>query len=247
MSRAAIPTEAIEWLSVWRGVRGLVLAGDVAWPKRLDRAGHHIFALSDDQRIVATLNAAPRIMAMLARPEAIPTDPFQFEVVFAHQLLHQFDLEAALPQVARVLRPGGCLSASYLVRDDSVPWVRRLAALLRRFDPMAMKGNYGHQSLERLRDSKYFPEVEERAFRVWQVVSHEDLLNLVRAQPLTANLDDTQLAGLLAQVSDLYAGAVRPGESLRLPFQLICCRAWVNHEEMTGPVQLPESALAIPL
>lgn len=112
---------------------------------------------------------------------------------------------------------------------------------------MAMKGDYGNESLAALRDSRYFPEVEDRAFRVWQSVSHEDLLNLVRAQPLTHNLDQSQLSALLAQVSDLYESAVRPGENLRLPFQMICCRAWVSHEELTGPVTLPDSALAIPL
>ena len=247
MTRAAIPIEAVDWLSVWRGVRGLVLAGDVAWPRRLDRAGHAIFAMSDDPDLVSRLDTLPRITAMLARPEAIPTDPFSFEVVFVHQRLHRFNIDQTLQQVARVLRPGGCLSASYLIRDDSVPWVRRLAALLRRFDPMAMKGNYGHESLAAIRESKYFPEVEERAFRVWQSVSHDDLLNLVRSQPLARRLDSGQLNALLVQVSELFDGAVRPGESLRLPFQLICCRAWVNHEELTGPVVLPESALAIPL
>lgn len=247
MSRVAIPLEAVDWLSVWRGVRGLVLAGDTAWPKRLHRAGHTLFALTDQPAVVDKLGPIDRITPLLARPEAIPTDPFQFEVVFVHQRLHTCDLDEALPQIARVLRPGGCLSASYLIRDDSVPWVRRLAALLRRFDPMAMKGDYGSEALERLRSSKYFPEVEERAFRVWQTISREDLLNLVRHQPLTANLNPSQLAHLLGQVSDLFDSAVRPGESLRLPFQLLCSRAWVNHEEMTGPVVLPESALAIPL
>ncbi|SHJ22493.1 Methyltransferase domain-containing protein [Tessaracoccus bendigoensis DSM 12906] len=247
MTRATIPSDAIEWLSAWRGVRALVLAEDAAWPRRLDRAGHHIFVMSDDPDLAAQLNPLPRINAFVARPEAIPTDPFQFEVVFVHQRLHRFDLSQALPQIARVLRPGGCLSASYLIRDDSVPWVRRLAALLRRFDPMAMKGNYGNDSLAALKESRYFPETEERAFRVWQSVSHEDLLNLVRRQPLAANLDETQLSALLRQVSELFDSAVRPGESLRLPFQLICCRAWVNHEGLTATVALPESALSIPL
>lgn len=247
MSRATIPVEAVDWLAVWQGVRALVLAGDTSWPRRLDRAGHSVFALSEDAAVVQQLAGLPRITAVQARPEAIPTDPFQFEVVFVHQLLHRFDLAQSLQQIARVLRPGGCLSASYLVRDDSVPWVRRLAALLRRYDPMAMKGDYGNESLAALRKSRYFPEVEDRAFRVWQSVSHDDLLNLVRAQPLTRNLDETQLTTLLGQVSELYGGAVRPGEQLRLPFQLICCRAWVSHDELTGPVTLPDSALAIPL
>ena len=247
MSRVAIPLEAVDWLSVWRGVRGLVLAGDTAWPKRLHRAGHTLFALTDDPAVVDKLSPIDRITPLLARPEAIPTDPFQFEVVFAHQNLHRFDLTQALPQLARVLRPGGCLSASYLVRDDTVPWVRRLAALLRRYDPMAMRGDYGHASLEALAGSKYFADVEERAFRVWQRIGRDDLLSLVTAQPLAANLTPEQLDQLLGQVGELYDGAVRPGEALRLPFQLLGVRAWVDHAELTAPVQPPDSALSIPL
>ena len=247
MSRTTIPVEALEWLAVWHGVRGLVLGGDLHLPRRLTQAGHRVFALADDVAQVNRLTRLDHVTPVLARPEAIPLDPFQFEVAFVHQGLHRYDLAEALPQVARVLRPGGCLSASYLIRDDSVPWVRRLAALLRRFDPMAMKGDYGHDSLERLRESKYFSEIEERAFRVWQRVSRDDLVALVTAQPFTANLDEGQLAHLTTQVTDLYDGAVRPGESLRLPFQLLCWRAWVDHEELTGPVHLPDSALAIAL
>jgi len=247
MARTAIPTEAIDWLAVWSGVRGLVLAHDAAFARLLSDRDHTLFALTDDPRLAGRLDARENVTALLARPEAIPTDPFQFEVVFVHQGLHRYNLDQALPQIARVLRPGGCLSASYLVRDDSVPWVRRLAALLRRYDPMAMKGDYGHASLERLRDSRYFPEVEDRAFRVWQPVSRDDLMKLVMAQPLARRLDDAQLAQLLDQVGELYDGAVRPGESLRLPFQLLAWRAWVSHEELTGPVEMPDSALNIPL
>lgn len=242
-----LPDEALSWLSVWQDVRGLVLAEDAHLTRRLSAAGHSVFVLTDDQKLHRRLATLERVTPLLARPEAIPTDPLQFEVVFAHQSLHHYDLEHALPQLARVLRPGGCVSASYLVRDDSVPWVRRLAALLRRFDPMAMKGNYGHQSLDVLGRSKYFPEVERRAFRIWQPISRAELVAMVRNQPLAANLDEAQLDALLAQVTELFDGAVRPGENLRLPYQLLCWRAWVSHEELTAPVQLPDSGLAIPL
>lgn len=247
MSRTALPNEALDWLTVWQGARALVLCGDTALPRRLGAAGHKVFALTSDHAVAARLTHLDGVTALLGRAEAIPTDPFQFEVVYTHQRLHRHDLSAALPQLARVLRPGGCLSASYLVRDDSVPWVRRLAALLRRFDPMAMKGDYGHESLDVLAASKYFPEVDQRVFRIWQTVTRTDLSNLVKAQPLAQNLDETQLAQLLQQVGDLYDSAVRPGESLKLPFQLLCWRGWVNHEELTGPVHLPDSALNIPL
>src|SRR5699024_2718564 len=126
-----------------------------------------------------------------------------------HQSFHKLDLAQALPQIARVLRPGGCLSASYLIRDDSVPWVRRLAALLRRYDPVAMKGDYGHQALEELRKSHYFPEIEERAFRIWQPVTREDMAAMVRQQPLAGHLDGDQLDRLVEQVLELYDAAAR--------------------------------------
>ncbi|MHA6512696.1 class I SAM-dependent methyltransferase [Tessaracoccus sp. Z1128] len=247
MSRTTLPTEALDWLAVWHGVRALALNPEPHLARRLTDAGHSLFALTDDVARLRRLHAIRNVTPILARPEAIPMDPCAVEVAFVHQGLHHYDLGQALAQIARVLRPGGCLSASYLVRDDSVPWVRRLAALLRRFDPMAMKGDYGHHSLAELGASKYFPEVEERAFRVWQTVTRDDLQSLVRAQPLAANLDETQLAQLLRQVAELYDGAVRPGESLRLPFQLLCARAWVSHEELTAPVVLPDNALAIQL
>lgn len=247
MSRATIPTEALDWLAVWHGVRALALGPDPHLARRLTDAGHSLFALTDDPGRLSRLRGLRNVTPVLARPEAIPTDPYAFEVVFVHQGLHRYDLALALPQLARVLRPGGCISASYLVRDDTVPWVRRLAALLRRFDPLAMKGEYGHRSLDALRESKYFPEVEERAFRVWQSVSRDELQQLVKAQPLAANLDPSQLSHLLGQVAELYDGAVRPGETLKLPFQLLCWRAWVDHAELTAPVVLPDSGLAIHL
>ena len=247
MSRTMIPPEALQWLSVWQGVRAAVVSQDLAFVHNLAAAGHTIFALTEDPRIAARLRGHERVTPLLARPDAIPTDPFQFEVMFVHQTLHTYESKATLNEIARTLRPGGCLSASYLVRDDSVPWVRRLAALLRRFDPMVMRGDYGQDSLATLRESHYFPEVEERVFRVWRPISRAELTKLVEAQPLTKQLAPQQLGDLLSQVLDLYDSAVRPGDTLRLPYQLTCCRAWVDHAELTSPVTLPDSGLAIPL
>lgn len=242
---SAFPTEALDWLAVWPSVRGLAVGEDEALPSRLARRGHHMFALTPDERLLGVWTADERVTAVHARPEAIPLDPYQFEVVFAHQSFHRIDAQQALPQIARVLRPGGCLSASYLIRDDSVPWVRRLAALLRRYDPMAMRGDYGHQSLDQLDESHYFPEVERRAFRIWQRLSRADMAAMVRRQSFARRLEEAQLERLVEQVMDLYDSAARPGEDLKLPFQLLCVRAWVDHAELTGPVQMPDDGLEI--
>lgn len=242
---SAFPQAALDWLAVWTGVRGLTVGNDPALPRRLAARGHKIFALTPDEGLHARFVGYEHVVPILANAEAIPTDPFQFEVVFSHQSFHHLDPEQTLPQVARALRPGGCFSVSYLIRDDSVPWVRRLAALLRRYDPLAMSGDYGHASLDALRQSNYFPEVEERAFRIWQTMSRDAMASMVRQQPLTEHMESEQVDKLVAQVLELYDAAARPGEQLKLPFQLLCVRGWVDHAELSRPVRLPDAGLEI--
>ena len=242
---STFPPEALDWMVVWSGIQGLVVGDDLALPGRLSRRGHTIHAVSPSRQVVEHHLGQPGVVAYQGRAEAVPTAPFQFDVVLIHQGFHKLDAEQALPEIARVLREGGCFSASYLIRDDSVPWVRRLAALLRRYDPMAIRGDYGHQSLEQLRESHYFPEIETRAFRIWQKLSRDAMEAMVRRQPLARSLGERQLNHLVDQVMELYDSAARPGEDLKLPFQLLCWRAWVDHAELTNPVRIPDDGFAI--
>src|SRR5699024_2575739 len=139
--------------ATWPDVRGLTLSGREL-PRMLAGQGHQVFALAPDLREASELRRAGAVEPVVAAPEALPIDPMQFDVVFAHQSFHRMEPVATLSEVARVLRPGGCFSVSYVIRDDSVPWVRRLAALLRHYDPMAMAGDYGQDSLDALRTSR---------------------------------------------------------------------------------------------
>lgn len=243
-TRIALTPETLAWLATWSGVRGLTLSG-TEFPRLLAREGHQIFALTQSYDEARSMLHAAEFEPVLAVPEALPIEPCQFDAVFSHQSFHTMEPEATLSEVARVLRPGGCFSVSYVIRDDSVPWVRRLAALLRHYDPIAMRGDYGQASLDALRTSKYFPEVEERAFRVWRPFGMPELTAMVSRQPLIQHLDETQKATLMRQIRELYESSVRPGERLRLPFQLLCCRAWVDHNELTASVIPQEAALNI--
>ncbi len=239
--------EAIAWLTVWSETRVLTVDGRPQFAHRLRDSGHNVFAVTPDEGVAAQLRDEPGITPICSRPEAIGCDPCQFDVVATHERFHVLDHSRALSEIARVLRPGGCLSASYVIRDDSVPWVRRLAALLRRFDPLAMRGDYGQHSLAALEGSKYFPEVERRAFRVWQPVSLADLQDLVARQPLSRNLSPEQARRLQSEVDSLFSSSVRPGEMLRLPYQLLCVRAWVSHDELTATTHLPDAGVRISL
>ncbi len=239
-----LPPEALAWLTMWDGVRALTI-GDPHIAALLVEQGHSVFAMAHEDRDVDRLRSRGDITPIWARPESMPIDPCQFDVVVCHQSFHKFDAPRALPEIARVLRQGGFFAASYVVRDDSVPWVRRLVALLRHYDPMAMRGDYGQDSLEAIDDCKYFPEVEHRGFRIWKEIALTDLQHLVAAQPLSRGLSEPQRERLADEVRSLFEQSVRPGENLRLPFQLLAWRAWVDHEELTAPVALPDSGIKI--
>lgn len=62
------------------------------------------------------------------RAERIPLRDASVDAVLAAQAAHWFDLDLALPEIARVLRPGGVLAGLWNNDDDRAGWVAGLAA-----------------------------------------------------------------------------------------------------------------------
>lgn len=245
--RTSFPAQAIDWMAGEPGARVLNIGGSAALPKALASHGHLVLSVDRDPEMVGRLAADPRLVPLAARAEALPFEPCRFDVVTAHQVFHHFTPARALSEIARVLRPGGVACVSYLTRDDSVPWVRRLVALLRQVDENAMRGDYGHSSVSALQSSKYFPEVEQRSFRVWQGIDRRQLLDMVAAQPGVAALDADLRQLVLDDAAQLYRDSAPAADDLKLPYQLTVWRAWVDHEELTAPIELDDEGLVIPL
>lgn len=244
--RAQFPAPALDWIAERQGSRVLNLGGRPAMPVALAHHGHQVMAVDKDVERVREL-ADRGLVAVAAEAEGLPFDPCQFDVVTAHQVFHRFAPGLVLSEMARVLRPGGVACVSYLVRDDTVPWVRRLIKLLRQVDDDAMRGDYGDASVEHLVSSKYFPEVERRTFRVWQSVGHKTLLAMVASQPAVAALDPEMRQLVLDDAEALYHQASPAADDLRLPYELRVWRAWVDHEELTAPIEIDDSGLVIPI
>ena len=243
--RTAFPAAALDHLAGAAPGRVLALEGPRSVATALSHRGHQVFSIDRDHTVARRLGHLGPVSRVTARGEALPFDPCRFDAVIAHQSFHRLSPAPALSEMARVLRPGGHAAVSYLVRDDTVPWVRRLAALLRTLDPDAMRGDYGDSAAVALLSSKYFPENDTRSFRVWVPMSRGDLLAMVATQPRIKAAEPEQRAGLLRQVGDLFDDTTGGLDSVRLPYQLKVWRGFVDHGELTASIDVPNDALVI--
>lgn len=249
-STPAFPAAALDWLSPrppGRRPRSLLLGRATApVAAQLARSDDPLVAVDPSQAgLRALLRRAPRALPMVARPERLPFVPTAFDVVWIHQSFHTLLANAVLPELARVLVPGGHLAISYTTRDDSVPWVRRLAALVRTVDPGAMTSDYGIESVDAVAASPFFEALERRNFRLWIPIARIDLLNMVAAR--FPDLPQDELAPLMVAVGELYESSARVPEPLLLPYQVACWRARVDHDEFTSQLRLPDDGLRISL
>lgn len=71
----------------------------------------------------------PEVRALDGTAEGIPLGDGEVESVLVGQAFHWFDLDRALVEIARVLKPGGTVVGLWNYRDSSVPWVVELDEL----------------------------------------------------------------------------------------------------------------------
>lgn len=243
------PADALSWLVPQRQSAILAIGRSTASLAARFRAMHHELTAADPtvEGVHVLHNRLPGSLTTVAEPEALPFAPYSFDTVLCSQNFHTFAPGLALAEFARVLRLGGDLSAVYVQRDDSVPWVKRLIALMREADPDAMPGAYGADSLQAIEDSHYFPTVERRGFRQWVPVSRIQLMEMVASSPSSIRLDADRLNQLVTDVGTLYDTSARAPEPLLLPYRITCVRGRVDHTALTNPIELADDALRISL
>jgi SAM-dependent methyltransferase len=75
--------------------------------------------------------AVPEVEVVDGTAEAVPLGDGEADAVVVAQAAHWFDLDVALAEIARVLRPGGGLALLWNERDASEPWVADLVEAIR--------------------------------------------------------------------------------------------------------------------
>lgn len=232
--RTLYPPAAVEWLVGDQSARVLDLGSGVGANARLlAERGHEVFCIDRDVEAVAALpDRLGSRLHVAGQVESLPYLSCHFDAVTSSANLHRFAPGLALSEIARVLKPGGVLAVAYNVRDDTVPWVRRLAAILQQVDPSAMTGGYGVEAVRSVVDSPYFGSVDQRDFRNWVPIDRVGLIAMVERRPETKDLDTDTRERLLAEVGAVYDSSARPPEPLLLPYRAACWRATVDHSAL---------------
>lgn len=196
-------------------------------------AGHEVLATEPDPAMVDPLVVAhPGVTAARAGAEQIPAATRSVDAVVAAQALHCFDLDAALPEMARVLRPGGTLGLVWNIMDTRIPWVRRLRTLMDAAEPPT-------EAVAAVEASGLFAPFEAETFRFWQPLDRESLAALVSSVSAVAVRDEAGRAEVLAAADALYDEYGRGHDGMLLPYVTYAYRSTVlagAECETDGPV-----------
>jgi SAM-dependent methyltransferase len=198
-ARPSYPIEAVSWLL---GADPLVVVDLGAGTGRLTEvlAGqdHRVIAVEPLPGLRQKLAAAvPKARLLAGTAEDIPLEDGSADAVVVGQAFHWFDVEPALAEIRRVLRPGGRIGLLWNFRESSQGWMRDLAAIAGENDlPEGWLAEF--EGLDRV------ARVEGRVFPLEHVVDRDRLLALVRSWSYVATRPARERSEVLTRVGELW-------------------------------------------
>jgi SAM-dependent methyltransferase len=227
--RPAYPPSVVEWLIPRRANSVLDLgAGTGKLTGPLVAAGLKVTAVEPSQGMREQLAVAvPGATILAGAAERIPLPDASVDAVVVAHAWHWFDQDRAVPEVARVLVPGGTLSLVWNDRDESEPWVAALGAIMHRHAAQVIDTSP--------RVGPPFGPPERMELRWQQPVTRQEILDMVASRSYVISMLAAERDELLGEVTELLSehSDLRGREEIALPYIARCTRV-----RLAGPEAL---------
>jgi SAM-dependent methyltransferase len=221
--RLALPDDAVDVLELGAGTGGLT--------RQLVVHHAHVRAVEPDERMRAVLRErVPGADVVAGSAEEIPADDAAWDAVIGASMWHWVDEARALPEVARVLRPGGTFALLWNGVDRSVGWVQALWAGGRELKP---EEHAGVDAVRRARHEVHlaaagdlFVEPERDVIRWSRLMAQEDLIGMAGTYSAVIVMDPDERQEYLASISrylDTHE-VPRRGDAIEVPMRCLCWR-----------------------
>ena len=209
-------------------------AGTGAVTRLLIGRAARVVAIEPDDRMRSVLAArCPEAEVLEGRGEDIPLPDASVDAVVIASAWHWLDPERAVPEIARVLRPGGALGIIWVSRDSRADWVAEFNGLMREAreadraqDGLAADGS--RRERRRRREVTFPPgspmsPVEERVVEYALPMTKDDLFGLLGTYSGVIKLDPAKRADFSRRARDFLDR--QPWEQTNLPMICRCLRS----------------------
>jgi SAM-dependent methyltransferase len=218
--RPTYPPEAIDWLLPPGAREVLDLgAGTGKLTTRLVERGLDVVAVDPVPEMLEVLTASlPQTRALLGTAEEIPLQDNSVDAVLVAQAWHWIDPARAIPEVARVLRPGGRLGLVWNTRDERLGWVKDLGRIV---------GHEDDPFNQKVTLPAPFTDVERHQIEWTSYLTPQALIDLVASRSYCITSPTEVRTRTLAQVRELLAShpALANTTGLALPYVTVGVRA----------------------
>jgi SAM-dependent methyltransferase len=221
-ARPSYPEAAIDWLLPAGARRILDLgAGTGKLTRHFKARGLDVVAVEPSEGMRAQLSRGlPDVPVFAGSAERIPLEDASVDAVVVGQAWHWFDPARAVPEVARVLRPGGWLGLIWNIRDRRDPWMDAFSGLEPEHD-----NSEADSASPRV--GPPFGPVERFDLPWRQSTTAEALIDLLASRSYVIVLPEAERAALLTRVRGFLATdpSTAGRAEISVPYVTRCSRA----------------------
>jgi SAM-dependent methyltransferase len=229
-ARPSYPPATVAWLRDVLGIApGRVVcdlaAGTGKLTRLLEPFGSQLVAVEPVAGMRATLHQlVPQVPVAAGTAEALPLRDASIDAITVAQAFHWFDFDAAVAELARVIRPGGALGLCWNARDRSVAWVDRVWSVMDRVEKRAPWRDHENWRDSAQRPMPGFGALHEAQFRHEHSLTHDDVVRRVSSVSHVAVLAPAERDAVLDEVRDILATdpLTRDRQVVAIPYRVDC-------------------------